>query len=307
MRRIEKISGVKPFYNVSQKELLTFKAGGSARCVSCVQEEEKLKGLLYFCKEENIPFTVLGRGANTLPTQHYGGLVVKLSGRLAEVERKGEVVYAKGGASVSSIAKAAYSGSLTGAEFLSAFPASAGGAIAHNSGCFGKEIKDCLLYVWATDGRGFKRFGKEELNLSYRSSALLSNGYIVTEGAFKFDEGFAQDIYSLMKNMLAKKKALQPLDYPSAGSVFLRQKDVFPGKVIEEAGLKGLSVGGARVSEKHANFIINSGGASAKDVKLLIERVQRRVYDTHKIWLTREPLYLGEKIDTSRFTHPYEI
>ena len=225
----------------------------------------------------------------------YSGVVIKLSGEFEKIESDGEILKAGSAALLSSVAREALRGDLTGMEFASGIPGSLGGAVFMNAGAYGGEMKDILKRVWAMsrDGKEEKIFSAEELKLTYRHSALEENGYIVLFAEIALKKGERQEIADRMKELAEKRNAKQPVQYPSAGSTFKRPEGHFAGKLIEDAGLKGVSVGGAQVSTLHSGFIINTGNATATDILDLIRLVQNRVYDQFQVVLEPEVRIIG--------------
>ena len=196
---------------------------------------------------------------------------------------------------LSTAAKMALEESLTGMEFASGIPGSIGGAIFMNAGAYGGEMKDIVASVHAVspDGRDEKDFTNEEMQFGYRSSILQQNGWIATDVTFNLTTGNKEEIAAQMKDLNARRNAKQPVNYPSAGSTFKRPEGYFAGKLIEDAGLKGLTVGGAQVSTLHSGFVINKGGASATDILQLIALVQNTVYDKFGVMLEPEVRIIG--------------
>ena len=274
----------------------SFKAGGSAELLATVKNAEELRLVLRKAEEEDIPFMILGNGTNTLfRDEGYSGVVIKLSGEFEKIESDGEILKAGSAALLSSVAREALREDLTGMEFASGIPGSLGGAVFMNAGAYGGEMKDILKRVWAMsrDGKEEKIFSAEELKLTYRHSALEENGYIVLFAEIALKKGERQKIADRMKELAEKRNAKQPVQYPSAGSTFKRPEGHFAGKLIEDAGLKGVSVGGAQVSTLHSGFIINTGNATATDILDLIRLVQNRVYDQFQVVLEPEVRIIG--------------
>ena len=277
----------------------SFKAGGSAAVLVNVSTEVKLRQVLADVAEAGVKAMLLGNGSNTLfRDSGYDGVVIRLSsegdfGRMAHEE--GGRVRCGAAVLLSSLAKYILSESLTGFEFASGIPGSLGGAVFMNAGAYGGEMKDVLVSVRAVspDGRQVREFSAGELALGYRRSALAENGYIVTEAVLQLSPGDPEEIASRMRELAEKRNSKQPVQYPSAGSTFKRPEGYFAGKLIEDAGLKGVSVGGAQVSVLHSGFIINTGGATATDILDLIALVQNTVYDKFGVELEPEVRIIG--------------
>lgn len=277
----------------------SFRAGGKAMALVEVENKEQLKTVLRFADEENIPHLLLGNGSNTLfKDSGYEGLVIRL-GRCFDSMGfdVGERATVGCGASMllSKAAALMCDQGIAGFEFASGIPGSIGGAMFMNAGAYGGEMKDIVASVHAVspDGREEKDFTNEEMNFGYRHSALQENGWIVIDVTFNLPLGNVEEISAKMKDLNAKRNAKQPVKYPSAGSTFKRPEGYFAGKLIEDAGLKGLTVGGAQVSTLHSGFVINIGGATATDILQLIALVQNTVYDKFGVMLEPEVRIIG--------------
>ena len=275
----------------------SFRAGGKAAALVEVENKEQLKAVLRFAEEEKIPHLLLGNGSNTLfKDSGYQGLVIKLGDYFNYLAEESDTRLRIGASMLlSTAAKMALEESLTGMEFASGIPGSIGGAIFMNAGAYGGEMKDIVASVHAVspDGRDEKDFTNEEMQFGYRSSILQQNGWIATDVTFNLTTGNKEEIAAQMKDLNARRNAKQPVNYPSAGSTFKRPEGYFAGKLIEDAGLKGLTVGGAQVSTLHSGFVINKGGASATDILQLIALVQNTVYDKFGVMLEPEVRVIG--------------
>ena len=288
----------------------SFRAGGRAMALVEVENKEQLKTVLRFADEENIPHLLLGNGSNTLfKDGGYEGLVIRLGDcfgytgiesedhKKAALDKPGEKVQVSCGASMllSTVAMFMREEGISGMEFASGIPGSIGGAIFMNAGAYGGEMKDIVASVHAVspDGREEKDFTNEEMDFGYRHSTLQENGWIVTDVTFNLTVGNKEEIAAVMKDLNARRNAKQPVNYPSAGSTFKRPEGYFAGKLIEDAGLKGLTVGGAQVSTLHSGFVINIGGATATDILQLIALVQNTVYDKFGVMLEPEVRIIG--------------
>lgn len=264
-----------------------------------VSTEDTLRQVLTDVADAGVKAMLLGNGSNTLfRDSGYDGVVIRLSpegefGRMAREE--GGKVRCGAAVLLSTLAKYILSESLTGFEFASGIPGSLGGAVFMNAGAYGGEMKDVLVAVRAVspDGGQVREFSAGELALGYRRSALAENGYIVTEAVLQLSPGDPEEIASRMRELAEKRNSKQPVQYPSAGSTFKRPEGYFAGKLIEDAGLKGVSVGGAQVSVLHSGFIINTGGATATDILDLIALVQNTVYDKFGVKLEPEVRIIG--------------
>ncbi|MDO4804465.1 MAG: UDP-N-acetylmuramate dehydrogenase [Lachnospiraceae bacterium] len=274
----------------------TFRIGGPADCFVTPKNEEELRDILKVCSQEGIPYFILGNGSNLLVSDKgYRGVIIQLFRNMAGINVKGETVTAMTGALLTQIAARAASESLTGFEFASGIPGTLGGACVMNAGAYGGEMKDVLVSVRAMDANGAVRtFAKEELDLGYRHSALMDGGYIVLSAELKLRKGDPAEILAVMEDLKCRRTSKQPLDLPSAGSTFKRPEGYFAGKLIQDAGLRGYAVGGAKVSEKHCGFVVNTGGATAEDVSGLIRYIQGKVRDQFGVDMYPEVRFLGD-------------
>lgn len=271
----------------------TFRIGGPADYYVEPTFEE-VKELLPFLKKENIPYTLIGNGSNLLVSDEgIEGVVVSFGKEMSEVFCEKEVVRAKAGILLSRLASFAASKSLSGLEFASGIPGTLGGAITMNAGAYGGEMKDVVQSVTVLDGDEIKEYSGEEMDFSYRHSRVLDEDLIVLEVTMKLQSGSEEEILSSMKELNGKRVEKQPLNFPSAGSTFKRPEGYFAAKLIEDAGLKGYTVGGAKVSEKHSGFVVNFDHATAKDVCTLMQDVQRIVKEKFDVSLEPEVRLIG--------------
>ena len=268
----------------------TFRAGGTAKYYVIPDEYTKVRDVLRLCVEENIPYYVIGNGSNLLVQDDgFDGVIIEIDSALAEIEINGNEIVAKAGAKLSKIAVKALNESLTGFEFAHGIPGNLGGAVTMNAGAYGGEMKDVLKWVKVLDNNGeMKTLKAEELELGYRTSIIVKEKMIVLEACIELHEGNRDEIEMHMKELIAKRKEKQPLEYPSAGSTFKRPEGYFAGKLIQDAGLKGYRVGGAMVSEKHSGFVINYDNATATDIINLMKDVRKKVYEEFQVTLEPE-------------------
>ena len=268
----------------------TFRAGGTAKYYVIPDEYTKVRDVLRLCVEENIPYYVIGNGSNLLVQDDgFDGVIIEIDSSLAEIEINGNEVVAKAGAKLSKIAVKALNESLTGFEFAHGIPGNLGGAVTMNAGAYGGEMKDVLKWVKVLDNNGeMKTLKAEELELGYRTSIIVKEKMIVLEACIELHKGNRDEIEKHMKELMAKRKEKQPLEYPSAGSTFKRPEGYFAGKLIQDAGLKGYRVGGAMVSEKHSGFVINYDNATATDIINLMKDVRKKVYEEFQVTLEPE-------------------
>lgn len=260
----------------------TFKIGGCADTYVRVTSQSTLCEILRECRECGVDYMIIGNGSNILASDDgYRGAVIRLDGDFKKIALVDEdTVYCGAGATLAALCKFALSCGLSGLEFAWGIPGSVGGAVFMNAGAYGGEMKDVVYSVThLTPGGISGRTEKDDLQFGYRTSVYRHNGAIITGATIKLKKDNPEDIRARMDDFLGRRSAKQPLDYPSAGSVFKRPEGAFAGALIEQCGLKGHSHGGAQVSEKHAGFIINKSGATANDVKSLIREVQTKVFD----------------------------
>ncbi len=275
--------------NEPLKNHTTFKIGGNADFIALPETKEQTAQLIAFLKKENISYVILGNGSNILVhDEGYPGVVVKLE-NLNDINVSGSCMTVGAGVILSKIAKVALENSLKGFEELSGIPGSLGGAIYMNAGAYEKEIKDVLLSVTYLDKTGeIVTKNAEELQMAYRKTVFMEGDYVILEAAIKLQEGNYEEIKENMREVTFKRRSKQPLEYPSAGSTFKRPKGHFAGKLIEDSGLKGYTVGGAQVSEKHAGFVINTGNATFKDVIALTDHIKKIVKENFQVELELE-------------------
>ena len=287
---------IKIIENAPMSRYTSFKAGGCAELLVIVENELQLKTVLQAVAEENIPSMLLGNGSNTLfRDTGYTGVVIKLGEGFEKIDKKGEIICAGAAALLSAVAREALRSDLTGMEFASGIPGSLGGAVFMNAGAYGGEMRDILrsVKVISKDGLHERVLSVEELELAYRHSVLEETGDIVVSAEIELKKGDHDEIAAQMKALADKRNSKQPVNYPSAGSTFKRPDGYFAGKLVEDAGLKGISVGGAQVSVLHSGFIINTGKATATDILDLITLVQNTVYDKYGVSLAPEVRFIG--------------
>lgn len=283
--------------NEPMKLHTTFRIGGPADVYAEPESAEELAELISVCEGSGTPYLVIGHGSNLLVGDGgFRGTVICLGKAFGEIRVDGDCIEAQAGALLGSVANAALEHSLAGMEFASGIPGSVGGALVMNAGAYGGEIRDILesAEILETDGSRCV-VTAEELELGYRTSNILPLGRTVLSARFRLAKGDPEEISAKMKDLNGRRKEKQPLEYPSAGSTFKRPEGYFAGKLIEDAGCKGLTVGGAQVSEKHAGFVINVGDATAEDVEELIRQVQKRVLDQFGVMLEPEIKMTGER------------
>ncbi len=273
----------------------TFRIGGPCRALLKIASEEELRAVLNGLREAGEPYAFIGRGSNLLvPDEGFPGYVLTLRFGMKKITIEGETLTAEAGAMLSEAAEEALKAGLSGLEFASGIPGTAGGALFMNAGAYGSEMKDVVrsAAVLMPDGRRLV-LENEDLRLSYRHSVLSENGAIVLSVTFSLEKKDREAIRSLMDDLNRRRREKQPLDKGSAGSTFKRPEGHFAGKLIEEAGLKGYRIGDAAVSEKHAGFLVNEGHATFGEMIELIRTVQERVYAHSGVRLSPEVRILG--------------
>lgn len=295
-KEFEKI-GCKAAINEPMKNHTSFKIGGAADLYITVNEAEQLSAALRLAEEHQIPLFVLGNGSNLLVSDKgIRGAVLRLGGQFCEIEYASDgTIRCGAGAQLSKLCAFALDQSLTGLEFAWGIPGSVGGAAFMNAGAYGGEMKDVVLSCEHVDKHGVKgAFSGEELDFAYRHSVYASGDYIITAVNVRLQQGDKTQIKAKMEELMGRRKDKQPLEYPSAGSIFKRPEGYFAGGLIEQCGLKGARVGGAQVSPKHAGFIVNVGGATCDDVLTLIANIQKKVKEETGVDLECEVRKTGE-------------
>ena len=283
--------------NVSMEKYSSFRAGGRADIMVEPESIQELKEALKILKAEECPHIVLGNGSNILVKDSgYRGAVIRIGRAFDYIEKKDEKTIACGaGCLLAAAAKNAAQKGLAGLEFASGIPGSVGGAVFMNAGAYGGEIVHVLKRVHLVSADGETDFYRtsEELDMGYRRSMIQDTKDVVTEAEFSLEADAPEDIRKRMAELNARRNEKQPVNYPSAGSFFKRPEGYFAGKLIQDAGLKGTSVGGAEVSQLHSGFIINKGGATASDILQLMEIVQATVLEKFGVKLEPEVRIIG--------------
>ena len=274
----------------------TFRIGGPADYFLIPETYEQIQKILEICRREELPYFILGNGSNLLVSdQGYRGVIIQTFRNFSGVTVDGNKIRAASGALLSAIAAAAKNASLTGFEFAGGIPGTLGGAVVMNAGAYGGEMKDVLEEVTVMDQEGQIRILKvDELEMGYRTSIIKKTGYLVLEAVIALEPGDQERIKERMRELTEQRTSKQPLEYPSAGSTFKRPEGYFAGKLIMDCGLRGYRVGGAQVSEKHCGFVINTGGATAQDVRTLMQNVSDKVFEKYGVTLEPEVKFLGE-------------
>lgn len=284
--------------NAPMKGHTSFRAGGEADLLIEALDEESLCHVLKTLDEEGYPHMLLGRGTNILVRDGgYRGAMIKPAEGFQAIERQGDALVCGASALLSAVAKRACEEGLSGFEFASGIPGSMGGAVFMNAGAYGGEMADVIekVRLISADGRTVREIGVQELEPGYRKSKIQQTGEIVSLVTIGLQEGDTAEIRSMMGELMEKRNARQPVNLPSAGSFFKRPEGHFAGKLIEDAGLGGLTVGGAQVSELHKGFIVNVDGATATDIIQLMGIVQATVMDRFGVMLEPEVRIVGDE------------
>ncbi len=275
----------------------SFRIGGPADVLVKPYSEEQFSDIFKFCNREGIPVFVMGNGTNLIVRDKgIRGVVVKIFDNLNKCSVNGDVIEAESGILLSRLANLALENELSGLEFASGIPGTLGGAVTMNAGAYGGEMKDVVIQTqfMSHDGK-INTVEGEEHKFGYRTSFIQSEGGIVLKSYLKLKKASYDSIKANMTDLSAKRCDKQPLNMPSAGSVFKRPVGYFAGKLIEDSGLKGYRIGGAEVSSKHCGFIVNAGGATAGDVISLIKHVQETVMKNFGVELKTEVKIVGEE------------
>ncbi len=281
--------------NESMKDHTSFKIGGNADFMVFPKSQDEIKAVIELCKSQGIDYTVMGNGSNMLVSDDgIEGVIIKIADQMAKVEVSGEEILAYSGVLLSTLSHHALENSLSGLEFASGIPGTLGGAVVMNAGAYGGEMKDVITHVGYMDkDANVYEVTNEQAEFGYRTSIFSQNDYIVLYAKIKLTKGNKEEIKEKMLDLNQRRRDKQPLNLPSAGSTFKRPEGYFAGKLIEDAGLKGYSIGGAKVSEKHSGFIVNFDNATAKDVTDLIKDVQEKVEERFGVKLEPEVKFYG--------------
>ena len=273
----------------------TFRIGGPADCFVQLEDEEQLRKVRRYLGLAGVPFFVLGNGSNLLVDDAgYRGVVLQIGQKMSDISVQGCHIIAKAGATLRQVAVAALEHGLTGFEFASGIPGTVGGGVVMNAGAYGGEMSQVVNQVRVVSKEGESmELDNDTMEFRYRGSVIRGSAFTVTEVTFRLEPGDREAIRAKMEELAARRREKQPLEYPSAGSTFKRPEGHFAGKLIMEAGFAGYRIGGAQVSEKHCGFVINTGDATARDVRALIEEIQARVKERFRVDLEPEIVFLG--------------
>lgn len=290
------VPGERLLFHEPMSRHTTFRVGGEAECMAVVETKEELTQLVSYLGRIEQEYFILGNGSNLLVgDKGYRGIIVKLGPRLSAVGVEKNHIAAGAGALLSKVAYAAKEAGLSGLEFAAGIPGSIGGAIVMNAGAYGGEMKQVVKMVRVISKEGeILTLDNDTMEFGYRTSIIRDRPFIVLGVVLKLTPGNKDEISAKMEELMKQRKSKQPLEYPSAGSTFKRPEGYYAGKLIMDAGLRGYRIGGAQVSEKHCGFVINRGGASAADIREVIEEVQERVKDRFHVRLEPEVIFLGD-------------
>ena len=276
------------YENIDLKKYTTYKVGGIGKLLVIPDTIEKLIELLNYLKENNIKYKIIGNGSNLIFINDYNGILIKLD-KLNNVQINDNEVTAEAGASLIGLALKVSRMGLKGMEFATGIPGTIGGAVYMNAGAYKEDMASIIKKVKLLDENdNIIELNKEELEFGYRKSILQSKKYVCLEATFLLDYGNIDEIMALIEKRKQKRIETQPLEYPSAGSVFRNPENGFAWQLIDDIGYKGKRIGDAMVSEKHANFIINVGNANGSDIKELIDEIKNKVKDKYNIDLKVE-------------------
>lgn len=289
--------------NVDMKQHTTFRAGGCARYFAKAESVDDIRELQKFAIEKEIPFFLIGLGSNVLVSDAgFDGLIIKLGKEFSHFKFDKDKLAVKAATPLSLIARTSATLGLSGMHLLAGIPGTIGGGIAMNAGAYGEEISQTLLSATVLEEDGsIKDYSNADCRFGYRKSVFQNTYKVILEATFQLETKGSAELLAAQKKIMDERKAKQPLELPSAGSVFKRPANGFPGALIEQVGLKGFQIGGAQISPKHANFIVNTGNATAQQIYDLSEMARQKVLDSCGIQLEREIIFLG------KFRFPFSI
>lgn len=288
-----------PAENIHIKEPMskhtTFRIGGEADCFLQIESAEQLRGIQEYLQKLEIPYFILGNGSNILVSDKgFSGVVLEIADKMSNIRVENNCLIVQAGVLMSKIARVAYENSLTGFEFAAGIPGTIGGGVVMNAGAYGGELKQVVTAVTVLDKEGnLLELDNDTMEFGYRTSVIKNHPFIVTEVRIQLQPGQKDTIKATMDDLGARRREKQPLEYASAGSTFKRPEGYFAGKLIMEAGLRGYQVGDAKVSEKHCGFVINTGSATAEQVKQLMSHVQAEVKKQFGVDLEPEVIFVG--------------
>lgn len=278
------------------KNHTTFRIGGPAEIFVTPGSIGEVRDIIAVCRKQAVPYYVMGNGSNLLVSDRgYEGVIIQIFKEMNEIRIEGDTVAAQAGALLSAIANRALEEGLAGFEFASGIPGTLGGACIMNAGAYGGEMKDVVREVTLLTPEGeIRDVPGEQMEFGYRTSMAARTGAVILAARIRLRRGDQEAIRAWMEELREKRVSKQPLEYPSAGSTFKRPEGYFAGKLIQDAGLRGFTVGKAQVSEKHCGFVVNKGQATAADVAELMRRVSDKVEEQFGVRLEPEVKRLGE-------------
>ena len=283
-------------FNEPMSRHTTFRVGGEAQCMVQIEKEEELIELVPYLNRVGQEYFILGNGSNLLVgDKGYQGIIIKLGEGMNVISIENNRITAQAGALLAQTSIAARDAGLTGMEFAVGIPGSVGGGIVMNAGAYDGEMKQITESVKVMDKEGkILILDNDTMEFGYRTSIIKNRPFIVLEVVLRLQTGNKEEIKQKMDELMEKRRSKQPIGYPSAGSTFKRPEGYFAGKLIMDAGMRGYSIGGARVSDKHCGFIVNMGTATAADIREVIEEVQERVKERFQVTLEPEVVFLGD-------------
>jgi UDP-N-acetylmuramate dehydrogenase len=296
---IEQLKDIMALENIKVNEPMknhtSFKVGGPADLFLMPQSLKELKKALEIARASQKPVYVMGNGTNLIVRDGgFEGIIIQTKG-LNRVRINGDTITAEPGISLRNLADAALAEALTGLEFASGIPGSLGGAVTMNAGAYGGEMKQVITGISVlTEDDNIRRIPASQCEFGYRSSILQKHDWVLVEVELQLEKGSPEAISEKMIDLNTQRQQKQPLDYPSAGSTFRRPEGYFAGKLVQDAGFKGYTIGGAQVSEKHSGFVINKGGATAADILNLIKTIQAGVKEQFGVDLKTEVIVIGK-------------
>ena len=297
-RGLVEIMGENIQFDRAMSEYTTFRIGGKADAICFVQGLGELQQVFSYLNKEKIPYLLVGKGSNLLVRDGgFKGAVIIMRGQLATIkqhEKNDQMVLAGGGLTLRDLVRFCSQRGLGGLEFLSGIPGTVGGAVTMNAGAFGRAMGDVVQQVDLVTPEGeFTSKNRSDLTFSYRESSI-QEGTLVVRASLQCSQETSEIVSGRVAEYLTRRKLAQPLDYPSAGSVFRNPSNDHAGRLIEQAGLKGKKIGGAMISPKHANYIVNTGGAQAEDILRLMEMAKEKVREATGVELEPEIKVVGD-------------
>lgn len=298
---IEDLKNILTIDQIKENELMkhhtTFRIGGSADVMTMPNTEEEIVEIIALSNKHNIPYTIVGNGSNILVTDKgIRGLVIKIAENFSDVQIEGNLVYAQSGARLTAISRKIYEAELTGFEFASGIPGTVGGGVYMNAGAYDSEMKNVIKTVRVLDKTGnVIELSNEEMHFGYRKSRAMEDSLIILSVVIELKQGDKAAIKAKIDDFTNKRVTKQPVSEFSAGSTFKRPEGHFAGKLIEETGLRGYTIGHAKISEKHCGFVINKGDSTCEDMLEFIQKVKHKVYEKTGVKLEEEIKIIGEK------------